>query len=725
MKKLLNLAFALLISSAAFAQGYNVQVCAIITGPQPSGPIVASLTYYNGNGIANTISDTLSNIQLPYTHCFPSYLQLPDSGIFAYANGYVQLSTCAPTMIYNYSQGITSSGTITVNTQNCTSGNNCTASISQIPGTTILTATGSGVSLISYSWDGGMSFSTNPQFTMNGPGTYCVIVQDGSGCTATDCFTYTTPPACQAIIDITGSGPYTLDAIGTGIPPFTYLWTGGSTASSITVSNTGNYCLAITDANGCVDTTCVYLTVGSGNCSANIIESLDFSGVSYLTAVGDSINFSNLSYSWSYNGVAISNNNSPYLYPNLPGQYCVSIDHDSICTASYCYQFNPGNPVGGCSVYSVAIQDSMNANMYYLFAYPTGTPPFSYDWMFSNGTVSTSASPSIVFTNNSSANWAIVTVTDANGCVSSYSILIPVTPPSGNCYSGYNSYSNYQFGNVGEVFFQPYFLGTNPAGATYSWDFGDGSTSTLENPQHTYTATGFYTVCLTTTYNGCTYTTCNSEYVDLAWWNNNPFSGNCTAGFMILTNPAGGAGLINIINTSQGNNLFYTWSFGNGFISNNPLPFTTINNPGVYELCVSILDTINNCGDTFCDTITIDSLGNVYRSSMSGNVGILVSGTAQPNALLTTVEVKDALNEITIVPNPANGIISLNSNWIQGASTIEIFDISGKIVQSQTINTTKGQKSVIIDLIDIADGSYLVRVVSDQRVQTVKLLVNH
>jgi hypothetical protein len=52
-------------------------------------------------------------------------------------------------------------------------------------------------------------------------------------------------------------------------------------------------------------------------------------------------------------------------------------------------------------------------------------------------------------------------------------------------------------------------------------------------------------------------------------------------------------------------------------------------------------------------------------------------------------------------------------------------DITGKIIYSQTINTTKGQKSVTIDLTDVADGSYLVRVFSDQRVQTVKLLINH
>src|SRR3989442_11610823 len=35
----------------------------------------------------------------------------------------------------------------------------------------------------------------------------------------------------------------------------------------------------------------------------------------------------------------------------------------------------------------------------------------------------------------------------------------------------------------------------------YSWTFGDGGTSTVQNPSHTYTAGGTYTVALTVTDN--------------------------------------------------------------------------------------------------------------------------------------------------------------------------------------------------------------------------------
>lgn len=48
----------------------------------------------------------------------------------------------------------------------------------------------------------------------------------------------------------------------------------------------------------------------------------------------------------------------------------------------------------------------------------------------------------------------------------------------------------------------------NPPSA-WLWDFGDGNTSTLQNPTHTYTQIGVYTVTMTITVNGTEYTATN------------------------------------------------------------------------------------------------------------------------------------------------------------------------------------------------------------------------
>jgi len=43
------------------------------------------------------------------------------------------------------------------------------------------------------------------------------------------------------------------------------------------------------------------------------------------------------------------------------------------------------------------------------------------------------------------------------------------------------------------------FTNTSTNATSYSWTFGDGTTSTEESPNHTYAANGQYTVCLTVT----------------------------------------------------------------------------------------------------------------------------------------------------------------------------------------------------------------------------------
>jgi hypothetical protein len=75
--------------------------------------------------------------------------------------------------------------------------------------------------------------------------------------------------------------------------------------------------------------------------------------------------------------------------------------------------------------------------------------------------------------------------TDAHGCVDEDTIVLLVQPSPNTSfsYSGHNQ--SYQFTN-------------HTTGAQhYVWDFGDGTTDTVTNPQHQYAAQGAYVVRLT------------------------------------------------------------------------------------------------------------------------------------------------------------------------------------------------------------------------------------
>ena len=49
---------------------------------------------------------------------------------------------------------------------------------------------------------------------------------------------------------------------------------------------------------------------------------------------------------------------------------------------------------------------------------------------------------------------------------------------------------------------------------SYLWDFGDGNTSTLSSPSHTYSSIGMYTICLTVSSTTCSDTYCETAFVD-------------------------------------------------------------------------------------------------------------------------------------------------------------------------------------------------------------------
>jgi PKD repeat protein len=83
--------------------------------------------------------------------------------------------------------------------------------------------------------------------------------------------------------------------------------------------------------------------------------------------------------------------------------------------------------------------------------------------------------------------------------------------------------------------FNVQFIDNSTGGTSWSWDFGDGNTSTLQNPTHTYATADTFTVCLTVTgTGGCEASTCRTVIV-------NPFVGlneELTSSSLFYPNPA-------------------------------------------------------------------------------------------------------------------------------------------------------------------------------------------
>lgn len=137
--------------------------------------------------------------------------------------------------------------------------------------------------------------------------------------------------------------------------------------------------------------------------------------------------------------------------------------------------------------------------------------------------------------------------------------------------------------------------GSTPGSGTISswlWDFGDGNTSSVQNPSHVYTAAGNYGITLkVTNSSGCTKTFTRSQYIAIADGVTasftNTLSGLCSA-------PA----TINFTNTSTGPGpLSYTWTFGDGGTTTATNPSHTYSANGAYSVLL-IATSPQGCTDT-------------------------------------------------------------------------------------------------------------------------------
>ncbi|MEI7594469.1 MAG: T9SS type A sorting domain-containing protein [Bacteroidota bacterium] len=138
---------------------------------------------------------------------------------------------------------------------------------------------------------------------------------------------------------------------------------------------------------------------------------------------------------------------------------------------------------------------------------------------------------------------------------------------------------------------------------SWNWNFGDGTSSNLQNPQHTYQP-GLYTICLQiTTHAGCTSLFCDttnilSSNIDTCYFpllisSNNPTNANADDGYAyVLTNDSA-------VYT-------YLWSNGDtGYIANNL-------SQGLY--CVTVTNA-NGCANAACVNITFNQDTTVYSDS--------------------------------------------------------------------------------------------------------------
>jgi gliding motility-associated-like protein len=333
--------------------------------------------------------------------------------------------------------------------------------INKCPGTSVtLTAP---ANQGTYAWSTGASSQT---ITVTQPGTYWVDVSGSSGA-GSDTIVVSNFPSPSVTIsgDLSLCPGSTTELMAS--PNFTtYLWNTNQQAQNIVVGP-GTYWVTATDANGCqaFDTiTIIEFPIPVINISGDSTVCQGFT-----TALMASPNFSN--YQWS-NGPQAQNNTVG------PGTYWVTATDTNGCEATDTITIvqapNPVISIFGDTNICTGQQAILEANAGFT----------AYEWSNGLNTANVLLGAGIYS----------LTVTDSSGCQATENISIVSSAPT----AAISISGNQIFNSEPIQLLSNTVAGLNPISSWY-WDFGDGSSSNLENPIYTYTQTGLYTVTLLVT----------------------------------------------------------------------------------------------------------------------------------------------------------------------------------------------------------------------------------
>ncbi|MHA4809809.1 PKD domain-containing protein [Flavitalea flava] len=299
-------------------------------------------------------------------------------------------------------------------------------------------------------------------------------------------------------------------------------------------------------------------------------------------------------------------------------------------------------PLNGCAPLVVAFLDRSTGG------------PVNWKWDLGNGTLSSFQNPSTTYTIPGTYSISLV-ISNAQGKDSisrrGYITVYETPKPdfrasdTTGCFPLLISFTN-----------STSVPGIPPATLTWKWDFGDGDTSFLQQPVHTYNNAGSFTVNLqVTTGNGCSQTAGKTKYIRMLPPPKANFTGiagrNCQPPVYVqFANSSGsqGAG-----GTGGPGVLTYHWDFGDGTSSSLTDPVHVYTSKGSYSVTLMAVS-----GPGCSDTLERTDLFNIGREkahfvspdSICTGMPILINNTSSPAPLTVLWDFGDRTG--SVVPSP-------------------------------------------------------------------------
>ncbi len=388
--------------------------------------------------------------------------------------------------------------------------------------------------IISYSWqfgDGSEGDGNDPYHTYDEPGTYvvCLRIEDNTGCVSEICHEVTVEgeqSGCHASFNweqFQDSLAIHFNSTSTSendIISYSWQFGDGSEGEGQNPNHTydepGTYlvCLIITDSEGCVSDVCHEVTVQGETSGCHAIFTWDLNpGTNNVNFFSHSTSEHDIiSYHWTFGDGQDSNDQNPFHEYAEPGVYvvCLRIEDNTGCVSEICHEVTVGEPQEGCHAQFTWEQIPGTLQIQFHNTSTSENDFVSITWHFGDGHEGDGQNPIHTYLEPGTYQVCLVVV-DSEGCVSEECHQVTVGEPECNATFTFEI-------EGGTVFFNNNSTGGTQH-TTWLWQFGDGGTSTEENPQHEYNQSGVYTVCLimTDTTNGCVDDYCITEVFELGF----------------------------------------------------------------------------------------------------------------------------------------------------------------------------------------------------------------
>jgi PKD repeat protein len=474
----------------------------------------------------------------------------------------------------------------------------------------------------------------------------------------------------------------------------------------------------------------------SQNCFADMyiepLGNLTFQFTSQYYAYSDSSQA--VSYVWNFGDGTTSNEANPVHTYAEAGFYfgSLTVTGDNGCSATIQYAFETtfqGFPE--CMGYIFYQQTSTTSFDFSAELYDVNgnvVPAISYNWDFGDGEFSSDPNPSHNYAIEGVYTVQLHAITQDSCEIHSCDVVFALDSPVDTFWYGCQAMFATGLGWPDSTWIDP----NNPTGGgnpdpltvsffdlslggviSWAWNFGDSTTSTEQNPTHTYAAEGFYSVTLAiTTVDGC-----ESEITfDICIGNNCWIPElDCQALFVPIPDSLGGNGIQFLdLSIASAPIQGWLWDFGDGDISTDQNPYHVYTQPGIYPVSLSI--TADSCNSVITFLLDTQSPWNFNRNGEPAQLGVSSNSVA-------TKEAVKSFDAAKLFPNPATNDISIAFNSKKaGDYELRISDQTGKVLVNSKQTATLGVNAARVNIATLVPGLYLAEIRSGESVQTIKFV---